>query len=173
MKKVRVIVYGIGFMGSGMVRVLLDKEWIELVGGICRAYPDPKDIDKIKAKKDLGEVANVGRKLGIIVSDNPSAIFSEAKPDVILHATRFPAEDMESQIVEALNAGINVITITDSRLVYPWIHWPKLAQRVDDAAKKNGATILSTGLSPGFMNELVPLICVKICLFTVFNSLSE
>ena len=37
MEKVKVIVYGIGAMGSGMVRMMLDKEGIEIVGGIVFA----------------------------------------------------------------------------------------------------------------------------------------
>jgi len=147
MEKVRVIVYGVGAMGSGMVRMMLDKQWIEIVGAIGHS--------KTKIGKDLGEVAGVGRKLGSVISDD--SVLSEVKADMVLHATSFPASDMEFQIIKAVKGKANVITLTDSRLAYPWLHWPQLARRIDEAAKENGVTVLSTGISPGFMGDLVPI----------------
>jgi len=155
MEKVRVIVYGVGAMGSGMVRMMLDKQWIEIVGAIGHS--------KTKIGKDLGEVAGVGRKLGSVISDD--SVLSEVKADMVLHATSFPASDMEFQIIKAVKGKANVITLTDSRLAYPWLHWPQLARRIDEAAKENGVTVLSTGISPGFMGDLVPIMFSGLCIF--------
>jgi len=154
MEKVRVIVYGVGAMGSGMVRMMLDKEGLEVVGGIVFAEE--------KVGRDLGEVAGAGRSLGIVASSDPDTVFSSMKADVVLHVARI-SRQMESEIMKAVEAGLNVITTTDIRLAYPWIHWPELAQRVDEAAKRNGVTVLSTGFRPGFITDLLPIVFSGIC----------
>jgi hypothetical protein len=154
MEKVRVIVYGVGAMGSGIVRMMSDKEGIEIVGAI--------DVSEEKVGRDLGEVAGVGKKLGIVVSDKPDTILSSTKADIVLHATPM-SRQMESEIMKAVEAGLNVITMTDIRLVYPWVHWPELGQRVDEATKRNGVTVLSTGFRPGFVTDLLPIVFSGIC----------
>ena len=98
MRKVRTIVYGIGAMGSGMVRLMLDKDWIEIVGGICRAYPDPKYAAKMKTGKDLGELAGLGRRLNLVISEDASGVLKKVKPDVVPHATGPVLKDVLSTI---------------------------------------------------------------------------
>jgi 4-hydroxy-tetrahydrodipicolinate reductase len=163
MEKVKVIVYGIGAMGSGMVRLMLQKDWIEVVGGICRAYPDPKDAAKVKAGKDLGQVAGVGKKIGVIVSDDPDDVLAKAKADIVLHATSSPLSEVEAQVTKCAEAGCNVISTAETRLVYPWVHDRESGQRIDEAAKKNGVTVLFTGINPGFMMDLVPIMFTGVC----------
>lgn len=158
MEKVRVIVYGTGAIGNGAIRMMSDIDWIEIVGGINSAGE--------KVGKDLGEVASVGQKLGIIVSDDPEAVFAQAKADIVLHTvhiTAGAADDGVSQVLKAVNAGLNVITVGDFRLAYPWIHWPELGRRVDEAAKKNGVTVVYTGANPGFMMDLLPIVFTGAC----------
>jgi hypothetical protein len=154
MEKVRVIVYGVGAMGSRMVRMMLDKEGIEVVGGI--------DVAEEKVGRDVGEVSGVGKNLGIIVSGQADAILQKTKADIVLHATPI-SRGMESEIMKAIEGGLNVITLADVRLTYPWVHWPELGQRVDEAAKRNGVTVLSTGFRPGFIADLVPIVFSGVC----------
>jgi len=163
MEKVRAIVYGIGAMGSGMVRLMLAKDWIEIVGGINRAHPELKDKSKVKVGKDLGEVAGVGRKIGVIVSDNPDDVLAKAKANLVLHATSSPLSEVEAQIINCVEAGCNVISIAEVRLAYPWVHNSESGQRIDEAAKKNGVTVLFTGINPGFMMDLVPIMFTGVC----------
>ena len=163
MEKIRTIVYGIGAMGSGMVRLILEKEWIEIVGGINRAHPDPKDRAKVKVGKDLGEVAGVGRKIGVIVSDDPDRVLTEAKANLVLHATSPVTDEVEMQVLKCVEAGCNVISIAEARFVYPWVHNSESGQRIDEAAKKNGVTVLFTGINPGFMMDLVPIMFTGVC----------
>ena len=57
MGKVRVILYGVGAVGSLIAKGLIEKEGVEIVGAI--------DIAKNKVGKDLGEVLSIKRELGI------------------------------------------------------------------------------------------------------------
>ncbi len=142
MEKVKTIIWGTGFIGSNLVKLMLDKEWVEIVGAI--------DSSKDMVGNDLGELAGIDKRLGIIVSDDADAVLSSSGANLVAHATPFFPDESDSQIMKALNAGANVITITDGRFAYPWLHWPQLAQRFDEAAKKNGVTICCGGHCPGF-----------------------
>ncbi|MGI9569103.1 MAG: dihydrodipicolinate reductase, partial [Desulfobulbia bacterium] len=66
-KPIRVIVYGVGAMGSIITRLLLEKS-VDIVGAIGRS-PN-------KVGRDLGDVAGIGRKLDVIVEDNAEKVLS-------------------------------------------------------------------------------------------------
>lgn len=163
MEKVRAIVYGIGAMGSGMARLMLTKDWVEIVGGINRAHPDLKDKSKEKVGKDLGELVGANKKIGVIVSNDVDGVLSKAKANLIFHATSSPLDEIESQIMKCIEARCNVISVAEARLVYPWIHNRETGQRIDEAAKKNQVTVLFTGINPGFMMDLVPIMFTGVC----------
>ena len=57
MKKIRVVQWGLGAMGSGMARLMLEKTGLKLVGAIDQR-PD-------YLGKDLGDVLGTGKKLGV------------------------------------------------------------------------------------------------------------
>ena len=162
-KKIRIIHWGIGVMGAGMVRLTQEKGSLESVGAICRTYPDPKDVAKAKAGKDLGEVVGLDRRLGIMVSDHPDEVLSRTKADIVLHSTSSHLEEVEGQIKKAVAAGFNVVTTSQSKLAYPWLHYPEIGQRIDEAAKKYGVTVLCTGVNPGFIMDFVPLTFTGVC----------
>jgi len=61
-KPIRVCQWGLGAMGGGMARLMLEKPGLEIVAAIGR----PR-----QAGKDLGEVLGLGRNLGVIVTDHP------------------------------------------------------------------------------------------------------
>ncbi len=155
MEKAKVIFYGVGTVGTNAVSMILDKEWIEIVGAI--------DINKDKVGKDLGDVAGVGRKLGVIVSEDSDAVLATPNANVVLHWTANHPDEMESQVIQSLEAGKNVITIALLHLSYPWIRWPELGQKVDEVAKKNGVTALFAGILPGLTMDLLPLIFSGAC----------
>jgi 4-hydroxy-tetrahydrodipicolinate reductase len=48
-------------------------------------------------------------------------------------------------------------------LVYPWVHNRESGKRIDEAAKRNGVTVLFTGINPGFMMDLVPTMFTGVC----------
>jgi len=87
-EKVKVILWGLGAMGSGMGRYLLQKEGIELVGGIER----PGD----KVGQDLGEVLE-SDGLGVTVSDDPAAVL-QTEADIVLIATSSFVREVYPQI---------------------------------------------------------------------------
>jgi len=90
MEKIRVVLYGLGAIGSSVAKFLLKKEGIEIVGAI--------DIAKDKVGKDLGEVLQTGKRVGVVVSDDYKKVLSKACAHIVIHATGSYLKDVYPQI---------------------------------------------------------------------------
>lgn len=149
--KIKVIQYGCGPVGCSIVRLALRKQSIEVVGA----------IDIVNVGQDLGEVAGIGRKLGVSISGDV-AILNRAKPDIVLHATDSVLEDVYPQFETVIKSGINVVS-TNEQLSYPFRKQGRLAAKIDKLAKEHAVTILGTGVNPGFVMDTLPLAMTGIC----------
>ena len=154
MNAIKVIVFGVGAVGRRIAKFLLEKEGVEIVGAI--------DIAKDKVGRDLGEVIGVKKRLGVVVSDDADAVLSRAKADVMLHATSSFLRQVYPQIAKALEHGVNVIS-TCEELSYPYIVDADLARKLDELAKEHGATVLGTGVNPGFVMDTLPITLTGAC----------
>ena len=154
MEKIRLVLYGVGAVGSRLAKFLLQKEGVEIVGAI--------DVAEDKVGKDLGEVLGVGKQLGIIVSDNSDDVFSKVKADVVVHATTSFLEQTYSQIAKALKHGLNVVS-TCEELSYPYVADLDLARKLRELAKEHGATVLGTGINPGFLMDTLVITLTGVC----------
>ena len=154
MRKVKIALYGVGVVGSLIAKFLLEKEGVEIVGAV--------DIAKDKIGKDLGEILRLGKKLGVIVSDDVEKAFSKVNPDIVVHATSSYLKDTYSQIASIVKHGVNVVS-TCEELSYPYVTEPKLAKQLDTLAKKHGATVLGTGINPGFLMDALVITLTAPC----------
>ncbi len=154
MQRIRVIQYGLGPIGCDTAKSLLEKEGVDLVGAV--------DIDPEKAGRDLGQVAGLRRKLGIRVTDDAPALFRKAKADIVVHTTRSYFKDVYEQLESIAKAGLCVVTSTEE-LLYPQLHNPGLAVKLDGIARKHGSTILGTGVNPGFVMDTLALVLSGVC----------
>ncbi len=154
MEKLRLVLYGVGAIGSRIAEFLLEKEGVEIVGAI--------DVAKEKVGKDLGEVLALGRQLGVVVSDDPDAVLSKVKADVVVHATTSFLKKAYPQIVKAIEHGVNVVS-TCEELSYPYPREPELAKKLDELAKKHGVTVLGTGINPGFLMDTLIIALTGVC----------
>ena len=148
MKKIRVIQYGLGAMGSMMAKLILQKRDLELVGVIIKS-PE-------KHGKDLGDVLNLKKKTGILCTNKPEELLQEEKADILLHAAVSYVPEVWNQIKPAVKAGINVITIAEE-MGYPFLKYPALSKEIHETAKKNKVSVLGTGINPGFAMDYLPL----------------
>ncbi|MFQ6022099.1 MAG: NADP-binding protein [Acidiferrobacterales bacterium] len=152
MNEIRVIQYGIGEMGSAMADLVSRKKGLRIVAAIDTARG---------VGQDLGEILGLGRKLGVIVTDDPKTVFKDCRADVVLHATTSFLEQIYPQIIDAVEAGVNFISIAEE-LGYPYARHPKLAKNIDELAKVHGVTVLGTGLNPGFIMDSLIIHCTGI-----------
>lgn len=148
---IKVVQYGVGAIGREIVKLLLKRDF-EIVGAI--------DISKEIVGKDLGEVVGL-EEIGVAISDNSQEVLSQ-QADVVLHSTGSCLKDVYSQIIEVVESGANLIS-TCEELAYPYHQHSDLAQRIEERAVKCGVTVLGTGINPGFIMDLLPLVTTGVC----------
>ena len=154
MERVKVIQMGLGTVGKAAVRSLAGKKGLDIVGAL--------DLDKNKIGKDLGEVAGIGKKLGIIVTDDADSLFAEAHADVVIHIACTYLHEAYPQIAKPVQQGMNVISATEA-LGNPYVSDPGLAAKLEKLTRKHGVTVLGSGLSPGFTSDYLILALTAAC----------
>lgn len=154
MEKIRVVLYGLGAIGSSIAKFLLKKEGIEIVGAI--------DIAEDKVGKDLGEVLQIGKHVGVAVSDDPRKVLSKACANIVIHATGSYLKDVYPQIAPLAEYGVNVIS-TCEELSYPFIAEPELAKKLEVLGMKYGVTFLGTGINPGYLMDTLAIALTGVC----------
>lgn len=152
-KRIRVVQFGCGPIGTRLVRLAAEKPNIEFIGA----------IDLVNLGQDLGELAKVGRKLGVTISNDAGRILRETKPDLVLHTTGSSLTAIYPQLESIVLSGVKKIVSTCEELAYPYAKQPKLAESIDQLARSNNATILATGVNPGFLMDTWPLVMTGVC----------
>lgn len=150
----RVIQYGLGPIGSAVARHIVERPELDLVGGV--------EIDPAKTGQDVGHVIGLERSLGVVVANQLSQILAQSEADVVLHTTSSYFDSFTPQIVEILEAGLDIVS-TAEELSFPWLAHPAAAAEIDAIAKRTGRTVLGTGVNPGFIMDSLPLFLTAIC----------
>lgn len=152
--KIRAVQYGCGPIGSSVAKLASQRRDIEIVGAI--------DIDENKVGKDLGEFIGLDKPLGVIISRDANAVLSQAKPDIVFHATSSSLKKVYEQLTKIISAGANIVSTTEE-LAFPWRNQPEIATEIDQLAKKHKVTVLGTGVNPGFLMDTWPLLMTAVC----------
>jgi 4-hydroxy-tetrahydrodipicolinate reductase len=152
--EIKVVMIGLGAIGRMIAKELLGRRGFTIVGAV--------DIAKDILGKDLGEVLELGRKVGVTVTDNLEELISKIKADIAIIATKSYLEDIYPQLVSCIKAGINVIS-TCEELSYPYYKYPELSAEIDALAKRYGVTVLGTGINPGYLMDTLPIVLTGAC----------
>jgi 2,4-diaminopentanoate dehydrogenase len=151
---IRVAHWGLGEVGLAMAQLVWRRPGLISVGAICS--------DPARAGRDLGELIGFGEYLGINVNSDPMGVLTEARPDVTLIATGSSVDEVGPQILQAMEAGSNVICLAEE-MTYPWATRPDLADSLDELAHAHGVTVLGTGLNPGFVLDTLAVALTGCC----------
>lgn len=152
---IKVVQYGLGPIGIAAARLVLEKKNLRLVGGI--------DVDPTKVGQDLGEILNLRRKLGALVSDDAEKVLAQTRPDVVLHSTVSFLSRVEDQLLMCCRAKASVVSSCEE-LFYPFRRDADFNQRIDELAKTHGVTVMATGVNPGFAMDVLPLAMTSVCM---------
>lgn len=153
-KKVRVIQYGVGTIGGGIVKLMMRKPALEIVGAV--------DNDPEKAGRDLGRVIGLEHDLGIIVKSDLKSAIPAGGADVIVHSTRSVLGEVAPQLRECIASGMHVLS-TCEELCYPVHRYPELAASLDTDASHRGVVLMGTGVNPGFAMDKLVLTLATAC----------
>lgn len=148
---IRAVVYGVGASGSRIVRLLVKKN-VQIVGAL--------GVSPNKVGRDVGEVAGI-TPLGITITNDPVRLFSRKIADVVLHATSYDPRRIVTELKLPLQAGIDVISIAGISFLPG--QFPDLATELDAAARAGDATVVGTGVNPGFVQDVLPIVLSGAC----------
>ncbi len=148
-QRIRVVVYGLGQIGTDIARLIAWHSHFQLVGGIEQ---DPSKVDR-----DLGEIIGNPQPLGVRVQSDAAQVLRQTRPDVVVIATTSFLQEVFPQIRDCLEVGAHVVS-TCEELVYPMATHPEVAQDLDEAAQAAGAAVLGIGINPGFVMDMLPIL---------------
>ncbi len=148
-KKYRVIQWATGNVGSRGLRTVIEHPEMELVGLWVSS--------EAKVGKDAGELAGIA-PIGIEAT-NSAADLIALDADCVLYMRQGVDWD---EVCAILESGKNISTTRGE------FHNPKMMDqtaraRVEEACRKGGTSIYSTGSSPGFSTEamIIPLLSMQ------------
>jgi len=151
---IRVLVLGTGQMGSGIARLVLEKQGLELIGAFGRR--------KERAGTDLGHAIGLGRELGIPVSADLGTVVAQGRPHVAIQATCSRLGDALPEISTLVRNRVHVISIAEE-MAYPAAKSPALAAKVHRLAVEHGVAVVGAGINPGFVLDLLVITLSGVC----------
>jgi hypothetical protein len=146
----RVVVWSTGGIGVIAIRAVHRRPDLELVG--VWVHSDDK------VGRDAGVLAGI-ESIGIVATNDATALL-DARPDCVIYAASGPERDAGAlpDYVRILEAGINVVTVTSSSLVYPAAHELDAIAPLLNAAMLGDASLYASGIEPGFAGDHLPLV---------------
>jgi 4-hydroxy-tetrahydrodipicolinate reductase len=151
---IKVLHYGLGPIGAAIVRQIATRRGFRIVGAV--------DIDPAKAGRDLADIAGVGRKLGIKVSNDARKTIKATDPDVVVLCTVSSLKKVLPQMEEILKLKVPIVSTTEE-LAYPTSGNMKYARALHEMAKKAKVAVLGTGVNPGFTMDALPITLTGVC----------
>jgi 4-hydroxy-tetrahydrodipicolinate reductase len=144
----RVVQWATGNIGMRALRAVVEHPHLDLVGVYVHS-PE-------KAGRDAGELCGLGAT-GITATRDIEEILALGA-DCVLY---MPIACDLDEVCRLLAGGANVVT-TRGEFHHPASMEPRTRERVEAACAAGAASIHSTGSSPGFITEAVPLVLTSI-----------
>jgi len=140
---------GLGAIGREVVRLTLQRDDLRLVGA-C-------DVDPQLVGTAIGSVLGEESAPDVTIVDNVADVPAAADGLVVTHTTSSSLATCLPELLAAVEAGAHVISSCEE-LSYPWVQAPEAAERLDDAAKAAGVSVVGTGVNPGFAMDYLPVV---------------
>ncbi|MFF0094961.1 dihydrodipicolinate reductase [Streptomyces canus] len=144
----RVVQWATGNIGSRTLRAAVEHPRLDVVGVLVHSAA--------KSGRDAGELCGLA-PLGVRATTDVDDVLA-LKPDCVLYT---PRELDPDAVCTLLAAGINIVT-TRTDFHYPDAMEDPLRRSVEAACDEGGASIHSTGSSPGFVTEALPFVLASL-----------
>ena len=148
-QRVAVVIYGFGRVGRAVLELAQTRPWLE-VSGVIAHRPDRH-----------GEPAAStvpGARPGLRVRTDAAAALHDARPDVAIVATRSRLPEVLPHLRAAAEAGTRAIICTAEELAFIRRDDGPEARAIFELAEEHGVTVVATGVNPGFVLDLWPLV---------------
>jgi 2,4-diaminopentanoate dehydrogenase len=144
----RVVQWATGTIGARSLRGVVEHPNLSLAGLYVYA-PE-------KAGRDAGDLCGL-RPTGVLATRDIDDIL-ELEADCVLY---MPRECDVDAVCHLLGSGANVVT-TCGEFHHPASMDPLTRERIEEACRRGSTSVHSTGSSPGFISEAVPLVLTSI-----------
>jgi 4-hydroxy-tetrahydrodipicolinate reductase len=137
-------------VGLLALQAIIEHPDLELVGLLVHS-PD-------KAGKDAGELAGMG-PVGVTATNDVDQILS-LDADVVSYMATGDLRPWEAvdDLCRILESGMNVVSTSVVTLIYPPAADPKMVQRLEEACRAGNTSCFTSGIDPGYANDLLPLV---------------
>ena len=145
----RVIQWTTGNVGRQTLRALIAKPSFELVGVYAHGGE--------KIGRDAADLCGLSVSTGVIATDDVDALLA-LRPDACVFSGRWFDVDA---VIRLLDAGINVVTHS-AFITGRWLG-EDVRGRLEDAARRGGASLYGSGINPGFAN-IMGVVSAQLCM---------
>lgn len=153
--KHKVIVWGTGVVGKLVIRELIDHPAFELVGVIVH--------DPAKNGVDIGTLIGAPPVGLAATTDFEAALAVEADAVAYYGPTAEFAVQNIDNMTAALRSGKHVVSTSMTPLVYPKPCPQEMLTALEQACQESGKSCFTTGIDPGFANDLFPMTLMGVC----------
>lgn len=144
-----VVQWGTGNVGLLALRAILEHPELELVGLLVHSEG--------KAGRGAGELAGVD-PVGVTATTDPEEVLRLGADCVSYMATGdLRPDEAVADMCRILESGTNVVSTSVVPLVYPPSAPARYREPLEAACAKGGTSCFTSGIDPGFANDLVPL----------------
>ena len=151
----RVIVWGTGYVGKRVIAEIVDHPHFELAGVIV-SDPD-------KDGRDVGDICGIDPVGITATTDIDAALALDADAVAYYGPTAEQARDNIENMAKALRAGKDVVSTAMTNFVW----WPTadrwMLEPMEQACTEGGTSCFTTGIDPGFANDLLPMTLMGVC----------
>jgi hypothetical protein len=146
----KVVVWGTGNVGRPAIRAVLSHSELELAGVIVAS--------ENKVGLDAGDIAGVG-PTGVVATDDWRSVLAAGADAVVYTATAdIRPEEAMADLLACLEAGINVVSTAFYAYLNPTSTPKEALQPVADACTKSGASLFVSGIDPGWVMDMLPVV---------------
>lgn len=146
--KLRVVQWATGTVGKAAMRAIIGHPDLELVG--ARVYSQAKD------EMDAGEICGLPTT-GVKATRDLAEILA-LKPDCVVY---MPESTDLDDVCGILESGSNIVS-TRAEFFNPRRMDAAVRERIESACRKGNTSIHTTGSSPGFSTEALPIVLLSL-----------
>jgi hypothetical protein len=139
-RPLRVVQWTTGNVARQAIASIVERPDLELVGVYA--------FSKAKVGQDAGQLAGLGRSLGVAATDDVQALI-DLRPDCVVYMPLHP--DVE-HLTRLLVAGINVVTTAG--FITGRAYGDSARAALDAAARGGNASLFGSGINPGWAEYL-------------------